>query len=306
MHENGDRVAYEGNFAMLAPGNQFAHFSPFLVQDPPTESQYLLLPLRRNETTRVFARVQPDQRFLPPQFSFFSVVDHASRLQRSQLPKPHRIEGRFASIGVIWQPRDTIGGDLWWLSSAQRSGAYTLAVADCTGHGVPGAMLSLLVSNSLERIYSGDPDKSPAEALMMLDHLVRTGLNQDAEHSESDDGCDAMIMRIDRERLEIIFSGAKIGAFQLTTNGTVIRHQATRASLGYCQPPDPEDEPHNQTIRYTRGDTFVIVTDGFTDQISGDRATPTLFGYRRIEKVLSTSHNLAATDIAASKSPAMI
>lgn len=227
-----------------------------------------------------------------------SSVDYASRLQRSQLPKPHRIDGRFASIGVIWQPRDTIGGDLWWLSSTQTPGPFTLVVADCTGHGVPGAMLSLLVSNSLERIYSGEPDKPPAEALMMLDHLVRTGLNQDAESSESDDGCDAMIMRIDRERQEIVFAGAKIGAFQMTATGSITRHLPSRASLGYCQPPDPEDEPNNQLIRYAPGDTFVIVTDGYTDQIGGDPAAPSSFGYRRIEKTLTTVMNSPAQHIA--------
>ena len=216
-----------------------------------------------------------------------SSVDYASRLQRSQLPKPHRIHGRFASLGVVWEPRDNIGGDLWWLSSAQNAGPYTLAVADCTGHGVPGAMLSLLVTNSLERIFSGDPDKSPEDALMMLDFLVRNGLNQDAEESESDDGCDAMIMRIDREQHSIIFAGAKIDAFQLTTDGRVIRHLATRASLGYCQPPDPEDEPNNQTIHYTPGDAFVIVTDGFTDQIGGGPTEQRSFGYRRIEQTLT-------------------
>jgi len=216
-----------------------------------------------------------------------SSVDYASRLQRSQLPKPHRIKGRFASLGIIWAPRDTIGGDLWWLSSSQHAGPFTLAVADCTGHGVPGAMLSLLVSNSLERIFSTEPDKSPAEALMTLDFLVRSGLNQDAEDSESDDGCDAMIMRIDREQRRIIFAGAKIGAFQLTSEGTVIRHLPTRASLGYCQRPDPEDEPNDQVIAYTLGDTFVVVTDGFTDQIGGPSTPPSSFGYRRIEQTLT-------------------
>lgn len=133
---------------------------------------------------------------------------------------------------------------------------------------------------------------------MMLDHLVRTGLNQDADSSESDDGCDAMIMRIDRAQHEIIFSGAKIGAFQLTGTGAVIRHLPTRASLGYCQPPDPEDEPNNQIISYQPGDTFVIVTDGFTDQIGGDPSAPSSFGYRRIEKVLTDSRNLSANQIA--------
>lgn len=225
-----------------------------------------------------------------------SSVDYASRLQRSQLPKPHRIDGRFKSLGVIWEPRDNIGGDLWWLSSAQPTNPYTLAVADCTGHGVPGAMLSLLVTNALERIYSGDPDKSPAEALMALDFLVRNGLNQDTAESESDDGCDAMIMRIDQEQHQIVFAGAKIGAFQLTPQGQVIRHLATRASLGYCQPPDPENEPIDQVITYTPGDAFVIVTDGFTDQIGGPIEQRS-FGYRRIEQVLAQLATNSAQEI---------
>jgi len=276
------------------------------LQDELTMSMQAQRELVENQNKVLEETVQARTRQLEEQHSelndahrlIVSSVDYASRLQRSQLPKPHRIEGRFASVGVIWQPRDTIGGDLWWLSSAQRAGPFTLAVADCTGHGVPGAMLSLLVSNSLERIYSGEPDKSPANALMMLDHLVRTGLNQDAASSESDDGCDAMIMRIDRDHHQIVFSGAKIGAFQLTAGGEVIRHLPTRASLGYCQPPDPEDEPIDQIIHYQAGDTFVVVTDGYTDQIGGDPNSPSSFGYRRIEKVLTDSKNLSANQIA--------
>ncbi len=213
-------------------------------------------------------------------------VNYASRLQRSQLPRAHRLEGRFRSLGVIWEPRDTIGGDLWWISSSQHSGPYSLAVADCTGHGVPGAMLSLLVSNSLERIYSSDPEVRPADALMSLDYLVRTGLNQDAEDGESDDGCDAAIVRIDREACQMEFAGAKLGLFHLGADGSVQRHAGSRASLGYRQPPDEEDLPVSQTIVYVPGDIFVIVTDGFTDQPGGDKATPVAFGYRRIEHLL--------------------
>ncbi len=227
-----------------------------------------------------------------------SSVNYASRLQRSQLPRQHRIDGRFASTGVIWEPRDTIGGDLWWLSSSQHAGPYSIAVADCTGHGVPGAMLSLLVSTSLERIYSQDPDTHPAEALLSLDYLVRAGLNQDADDGESDDGCDAMIMRIDRERCEILFAGAKIGMFQLKADGSVIRHRATRASLGYRQPPADEDVPDNQLVHYQPGDAFIVATDGFTDQVGGDGAVPTSFGYRRIEQVLRSVGDAPAATIA--------
>ena len=158
-------------------------------------------------------------------------VNYASRLQRGQLPRQMRIDGRFASFATIWEPRDTIGGDLFWLSSSQQSGPFVLAVADCTGHGVPGAMLSLLVSNSLERIYANDTLEDPAKALMSLDHYVRTGLNQDRADSESDDGCDAAVLRIDRDKQTIEFAGAKLGLFQVSSKGEVTRHQGARCSF---------------------------------------------------------------------------
>lgn len=225
-------------------------------------------------------------------------VNYASRLQRSQLPRRHRIDGRFHSLGVVWEPRDTIGGDLWWISSSQVEGPFTIAVADCTGHGVPGAMLSLLVSNSLERIYSGNPHEDPARALASLDYLVRSGLNQDAVDSESDDGCDAALLCVDAAHKEIRFAGAKIGVFQLKANGEVQRHLASRASLGYRDPIDEEDEPVTCRIHCDDGDAFVIVTDGFTDQLGGPGETGVSFGYRRLEALLASMPAASATEIA--------
>jgi serine phosphatase RsbU (regulator of sigma subunit) len=225
-------------------------------------------------------------------------VNYASRLQRGQLPRQMRIDGRFASFASIWEPRDTIGGDLYWLSSSQQSGPFVLAVADCTGHGVPGAMLSLLVSNSLERIYANDTSEDPATALMSLDHYVRTGLNQDRADSESDDGCDAAVLRIDRDKQTIEFAGAKLGLFQVTANGEVIRHLAARCSLGYQDAIEDKDKPVVQTIRYQAGDAFAIVTDGLTDQIGGTGAIKVSYGYKRIETILKANCSQNAQSIA--------
>jgi len=216
-------------------------------------------------------------------------VNYASRLQRGQLPRQMRIDGRFASFATIWEPRDTIGGDLYWLSSSQQTGPFVLAVADCTGHGVPGAMLSLLVSNSLERIYANNTSEDPAKALMSLDHYVRTGLNQDRADSESDDGCDAAVLRIDRDKQTIEFAGAKLGLFQVSSKGEVTRHQGARCSLGYQDAIENKDKPVVQTIVYQEGDTFAIVTDGLTDQIGGNASIKTSFGYRRIENILKAN-----------------
>ena len=227
-----------------------------------------------------------------------SSVNYASRLQRGQLPRQMRIDGRFASFASIWEPRDTIGGDLYWLSSSQQSGPFVLAVADCTGHGVPGAMLSLLVSNSLERIYANDTAEDPASALMSLDHYIRTGLNQDRTDSESDDGCDAAVLRIDRDKQTIEFAGAKLGLFQVTANGEVTRHQAARCSLGYQDAIEDKDKPVVQTIRYQAGDAFAIVTDGLTDQIGGTGAIKVSYGYKRIETILKANCSQNAQSIA--------
>ena len=225
-------------------------------------------------------------------------VNYASRLQRSQLPRPLRIDGRFTSFATIWEPRDTIGGDLYWLSSSQQSGPFVLAVADCTGHGVPGAMLSLLVSNSLERIYANDTSEDPAKALMSLDHYVRTGLNQDRSDSESDDGCDAAILRIHREQQTVEFAGAKLGLFHVSAQGVVTRYQASRCSLGYQSRIEDKDKPKVQTIAYQAGDTFAIVTDGLTDQIGGPGVIKKSYGYKRIENILKTNCLRSAQEIA--------
>lgn len=226
-------------------------------------------------------------------------VNYASRLQRSQLPSRQRIGRRFQSLGTIWEPRDTIGGDLWWLSSSQHEGSFSLAVADCTGHGVPGAMLSLLVSNSLERIYSGEPDCQPVKALMSVDYLIRAALNQDSSDSESDDGCDTAILKIHSQRKIIEFAGAKIGMFQLHSDGSVEHHRPSRASLGYRQPMEESKQPELHTITVDDGDVFVIVTDGFTDQLGGEKSPSVSYGYRRLERLLANFTNATAEEIAA-------
>ena len=224
-----------------------------------------------------------------------SSVNYASRLQRGQLPRPIRTEGRFASFAHWWAPRDTIGGDLFWISSSQHEGPYVLSVADCTGHGVPGAMLSLLVSNSLERIYANDTLEDPASALKSLDHYVRTGLNQDRPDAESDDGCDAVVLKIDRRLQRIQFAGAKMDLFHIHADGECLRYKGQRVSLGYQQPLSAEQVPQTRVITYQSGDVFAVVTDGLTDQIGGPtHKTPASFGYKRLQQVLTEHRNADA------------
>ncbi|MFM7482874.1 MAG: 7TM diverse intracellular signaling domain-containing protein, partial [Burkholderiaceae bacterium] len=99
IHENGDLAAFSRNHSMLTPGNRLAEVSPFIAHEPPIESQYLVLPLRRNETVTIYARAIPDQRFLPKQFNFLSVVDHAKYLELRRYGL--YIEGTLAGALVV-------------------------------------------------------------------------------------------------------------------------------------------------------------------------------------------------------------
>ena len=130
-----------------------------------------------------------------------------------------------------------------------------------------------------------------------LDHYVRTGLNQDRPDSESDDGCDAAILRIDRERLQLEYAGAKLELWQLKASGELVRHPAARVSLGYSQRLGDDELPAAVVIRYEAGDTFVIVTDGFTDQIGGPQDKRVSYGYRRLQSVLTSTTNASASEL---------
>ena len=256
--------------------------------------------LIEQQNTRLEAMVQERTEELSAKHDLVvSSVNYASRLQRGQLPRPVRLEGRFKSFASIWEPRDTIGGDLYWVSSSQHAEPFILAVADCTGHGVPGAMLSLLVSNSLERIYANDTLEDPASALKSLDHYVRTGLNQDRADAESDDGCDAAILKIDRRLQRIEYAGAKIDLFHVQDQ-VVHRYGAKRISLGYKDGLDAAHLPQTQLITYQSGDVFAIVTDGLTDQVGGAQPSgkPVSFGYRRLERILLENADKEADTIA--------
>ena len=211
---------------------------------------------------------------------------YASRLQKAQLPQAERFEKRFSDFSVVWLPRDTIGGDLWWISPGDKEGRFSIALVDCTGHGVPGAMLSLLASTSLEQIYGHAKEPAPDAALERLDQAMRHGLNQDKQGAEGNDGCDAAIFQIDPRAGKAYFSGCRIDLFCVDVGDGVTRIGSNRFSLGYS-----DAMPHFPVMHEVDMDAqrmFVMSTDGLVDQV-GLRAEGGLrsFGSTRLMRCLS-------------------
>lgn len=219
-------------------------------------------------------------------------IQYARLLQQGQMPDIRKISGPFDSIDIAWQPRDLIGGDIWWTHKGPDD-SFTLALVDCTGHGVPGAMLSVLAISTLERIYAHDPNTGPAAALLALDAGMRASLHQAGEDKASDDGCDAAIIRISSDGQTLKYAGAKIDLFQ-RHHGEVIRHRGTRISLGYLKPPSQAPEEH--TIALARGDLLLMVTDGVTDQPGSHPERRKSFGNQRIQQLMATASVASAED----------
>lgn len=219
-----------------------------------------------------------------------SSIRYASLLQHAQIPRPIRVESRFEEFGMLWEPRDTIGGDLWWISHSGQRDPFNLCVIDCSGHGVPGAMLALLASTSLERIFSNDPQLSPSKGLLQLSLAMRRGLNQDQEPVSNEelqnDGCDAAFVQIDCDVGTLTYAGANIDLIWIPRGGELQRLHGNSVGLGY-RGADP-DQFTEQTLAFETGDRFLITTDGYVDQVSGSnqKGRRRGFGYQRLVQLL--------------------
>lgn len=223
-------------------------------------------------------------------------IDYASILQKGQLPKEQQFKNRFNSISVLWEPRDKIGGDVWWVSKENNLSNYSLAVVDCTGHGVPGAMLSLLVTTSLDRIYSENSSISPDKTILLLDDMIRLGLNQDSKEAKSNDGCDLAIIQVDSEKQKIFYSAARLNLYQLSkSNNLLIKHDSDRIGVGYKE--KIEYEPKLNEIQYEAGDKFIIFTDGFSDQVGISNGKKMSYGYKRAEDIMRKNINLTPNEL---------
>lgn len=227
--------------------------------------------------------------------TLMSSVRYARLIQQAQLPRVHQVQQLLHDFHVEWHPRDTIGGDFWWLYHHRPSDSLLIALVDCTGHGVPGAMLSVLVNAQLEKIFSLNPTVDLADAVVQLDQLVRKSLRQELSDSESDEGCDGAFIRIHLGTRQIEFVGAKINLYELTAQGDILQHKAERISLGY------RDAPALQCVTQTwpiaDGSRFIVVTDGVTDQLGGPSEKPVAFGYKRLLNAMDTASRATATQL---------
>ena len=206
-------------------------------------------------------------------------IDYAQRLQESILPAQSDLAAMFADFFVIWQPRDQVGGDFYWARRLDENRGL-IAVIDCTGHGVPGAFMTMAVNSILDHITATVQD-DPARILAELNRRVKETLHRSDPRGLSDDGLDIGLCYLEQNR-RIVFAGAKISLF-VGRGGEMQLVRGTNKSLGYRRSSLELNFANNEWL-VEPGDVFYLTSDGFIDQNGGERDYP--FGRQRFMATL--------------------
>ncbi|MBL4709309.1 MAG: SpoIIE family protein phosphatase [Flavobacteriales bacterium] len=189
-------------------------------------------------------------------------ITYAQRLQEAILPSKKLMEALFVENAIFFRPKDIVSGDFYWLELTE---AYVyFAVADCTGHGVPGAMVSVVGYNALNRCINEMKLTEPGKILDRLTDLVEHTFSKD--DNEVSDGMDICLCRWDYKN-ELKYSGA-YNSLYVIKNGALEELKANRQPIGKFI---KRESFNTQTIHVDNGDAIFLFTDGFIDQFGGKK-----------------------------------
>jgi serine phosphatase RsbU (regulator of sigma subunit) len=184
------------------------------------------------------------------------------------LPSAEAIQDALPACFVLFAPRDTVSGDFYWLHR-HPSGSVLVAVVDCTGHGVPGAFMSMIGTVLLDQIVIQEGHDDPAEILTLLHEEVRKALHQDRESGAADDGMDMVLCRLDPNG-EMVFAGARNDLLIWSQReGRVTRVRGDKRGIGGRQR-RKRGGFTNHVAALEAGDMVYLMTDGLIDQNGAD------------------------------------
>lgn len=219
---------------------------------------------RNKEITRQHeALKQKDEQLEMQHTELKDSIAYALRIQRSILPLDAIVKEYMPENFIFYRPKDVVSGDFYWINKVEDK--IFIAAIDCTGHGVPGAFMSVIGYTQLNHIILERNVFDPGKILKLLDEAVRRSLKQDS--GESNDGMDMSLICLDYNEGTLKFAGAHNNMYQ-SQNGELLTYKANRFPVGGSQFTDKKFETH--TVQLKSGDFYYIFTDGFPDQFGGD------------------------------------
>lgn len=212
-------------------------------------------------------------------------IMYAQKIQSALLSPEENFKNYFSEYFIFFQPRDIVSGDFYWLTKVNEK--IIIAVADCTGHGVPGAFMSVLGITALNDIVKNMKDIHSDFILYELRKKIIESLRQKEDESETKDGMDIALCVIDKKQLKLEYSGAYNSLITFQDNNFNIL-KADRIPIGIYS-----SEKFNFTryeIKIKKGDTFYMYTDGFVDQFGGPEGKK--FKNNQFYEMLKDIHSL--------------
>ena len=191
-------------------------------------------------------------------------IHYASRIQKALMPSSEELEEFFPYHFVLNKPKDIVSGDYYWVSRKQNK--LIFAVADCTGHGVPGAFMSIMGINFLNEIVNKPEVPNANEILNELRQQLIKSLGQTGDRDEARDGMEMALCVVDLENKIIQFSGAFRPLF-LISEGHLKVFRGDRMPIGIYN--EEELSFTNKEFPYKENDMIYMFTDGYVDQIGG-------------------------------------
>lgn len=194
-------------------------------------------------------------------------INYAQRIQQAMLPAATRFAACFREFFVLFRPRDVVSGDFYWLSEVQADGSFVFILADCTGHGVPGALMSMAGDAILNQLVNQQGMTEPATLLDALHVELRKHLHQDT--SKNQDGMDAAVCYWQPEKRQLAFAGAKMPIL-LRHQGQWHYERGDRLSVGGKRF-KTEQRFTTRSWHLPESAQVYLFSDGFSDQFGGEK-----------------------------------
>ncbi|TAH30862.1 MAG: HAMP domain-containing protein [Cytophagales bacterium] len=224
-------------------------------------------------------------------------INYAQRIQSAMLPENDDLDQNFEEHFIYYAPKDIVSGDFYWFDviDIREKKYFVLAVADCTGHGVPGAILSMLGNNLLSNFVSYQKITNTQKILYLLDKYIKEELNQQNNQTGiSQDGMEIGICTIDLDTLKMQFSGGGRPMYIFRDNALIElkADKITIGGVGYTNKKNVEDQYFEITAQYynlQKDDIFYLFSDGYKDQFGGEENRKV--GTKDFKKLLLTIQN---------------
>ncbi len=219
-----------------------------------------------------------------------SSINYAQKIQLAVLPALDTVSRNIPQSFILYKPKDIVSGDFYWFYEIDKDN-YIIVCADCTGHGVPGAFMTVIGSNLLNQTVIDNKIHQPKDILVEVNRLLNSTLKQDKEKTGVQDGMDLSLLKVNRATKELIITSAKRPVVFIRDK-QLQEIKGNKSSIGGMREGDKKFE--EVKISYKENDQFYFFTDGYHDQFGGDKGKK--FSTKRLREALLEIHGFTIAE----------